>query len=726
MRTHYDNLQVSRNASPEVIKGAYKYLSQKWHPDKNPEKREVAERNLKIINEAYEVLSDPVRRAEHDEWIAKKEEELKGSSQTSSSNEAGSEGKPPPHKPSQEAAEKDDGEWERVESFYEAALVGCDPKKLEGQNLTFIRFLLFTSASIIVFILVSNSWIGSSPEEVVNGVLLSLCTGWGGTYLLLESSRAHRDYVKRRRYEYYIPRFKASFISKKTATTPSGVAFLIPPAWFGYYGIIWPLIGVMAVFLTADFLLLAPNLDVLSTGWLVTLFHEAQNPIYYMFAWLGLTGSSVYLLIQHINRKLRPFIDSNTLDTDAIYKTCGPKTWRAVLWTFIFLGITSAPRAWMFPERHNELYALEQAKFYSDGSYATNVGYQALAPEEGDPDYVKARKWFEVGYKQGDATSANNLGIIYLYGNGVQVDYRRAWDLFLYAEMHGEPLGSLNLGEMSLYGQGTDKNVIAAENYLKKASDSGITRAKVLLGGLYQYGDDTQLNLPKAIELYTQAAEQGDVDAQNALGSIYEHEITGRQNIGEAIKWYTLSADQSDARGQYSLCNIYLSDLPAYTNFELGIDYCELSAAQEFAPALVSLGWAYLTGEFGVKTDYGKAIKMNTRAYELGNGEGATNLGYIYHHGLGVTVDYALARSWFEKAISEEHHSLQAEYMLANLYYEGKGGAKDIERAADLYRYVVKSYEAGNIRGLESEEMLNAKYRFAEIELNKLTAATAD
>ena len=70
IRTHYDNLQVVETASDEVIKGAYKYLSQKWHPDKHPNHREVAERKIKIINAAYEVLSDPQRRKEHDEWIA--------------------------------------------------------------------------------------------------------------------------------------------------------------------------------------------------------------------------------------------------------------------------------------------------------------------------------------------------------------------------------------------------------------------------------------------------------------------------------------------------------------------------------------------------------------------------------------------------------------------------------------------------------------------------------
>lgn len=74
MRTHYDNLQVKETASAEVIKGAYRFLSQKWHPDKNEDKEE-AERVLKIINRAYAVLSDPAQRKAHDEWIRQQRQE---------------------------------------------------------------------------------------------------------------------------------------------------------------------------------------------------------------------------------------------------------------------------------------------------------------------------------------------------------------------------------------------------------------------------------------------------------------------------------------------------------------------------------------------------------------------------------------------------------------------------------------------------------------------------
>lgn len=86
MRTHYDNLKVSMDAPIEIIQAAYRTLAKKYHPDKNPNNPD-AERIMQIINTAYEVLSDPVKRREHDSWIGKenwrrKVEAGKGTSET--------------------------------------------------------------------------------------------------------------------------------------------------------------------------------------------------------------------------------------------------------------------------------------------------------------------------------------------------------------------------------------------------------------------------------------------------------------------------------------------------------------------------------------------------------------------------------------------------------------------------------------------------------------------
>ena len=75
LHTHYDNLKISRFAPPEVIRAAYKVLTQKYHPDKNPGDERAA-RIMAILNSAYNTLSDEQRRKEHDEWIAAEEWEI--------------------------------------------------------------------------------------------------------------------------------------------------------------------------------------------------------------------------------------------------------------------------------------------------------------------------------------------------------------------------------------------------------------------------------------------------------------------------------------------------------------------------------------------------------------------------------------------------------------------------------------------------------------------------
>lgn len=65
-KDYYKILELPRTASLKDIKKAYRAMSLKWHPDKNPNQRELAEQKLQDINEADAVLSDPDKKARFD------------------------------------------------------------------------------------------------------------------------------------------------------------------------------------------------------------------------------------------------------------------------------------------------------------------------------------------------------------------------------------------------------------------------------------------------------------------------------------------------------------------------------------------------------------------------------------------------------------------------------------------------------------------------------------
>src|SRR5882724_5523586 len=65
-RDYYEVLGVSKTATEDEIKKAYRKLARKHHPDVNPDDKS-AEDKFKEINEAYEVLSDPEKRKRYDQ-----------------------------------------------------------------------------------------------------------------------------------------------------------------------------------------------------------------------------------------------------------------------------------------------------------------------------------------------------------------------------------------------------------------------------------------------------------------------------------------------------------------------------------------------------------------------------------------------------------------------------------------------------------------------------------
>ncbi|EDW49290.1 dnaJ homolog subfamily C member 21 [Drosophila sechellia] len=66
MRCYYEELELQRNANDGDIKTAYRKMALRWHPDKNPDRLAEAKERFQLIQQAYEVLSDPQERSWYD------------------------------------------------------------------------------------------------------------------------------------------------------------------------------------------------------------------------------------------------------------------------------------------------------------------------------------------------------------------------------------------------------------------------------------------------------------------------------------------------------------------------------------------------------------------------------------------------------------------------------------------------------------------------------------
>jgi curved DNA-binding protein CbpA len=67
-KDYYRILGIQKNANQNQIKKGYRKMSMKWHPDKNQDNKEQAQKNMLDINRAYEVLSDPEKKVRYDKF----------------------------------------------------------------------------------------------------------------------------------------------------------------------------------------------------------------------------------------------------------------------------------------------------------------------------------------------------------------------------------------------------------------------------------------------------------------------------------------------------------------------------------------------------------------------------------------------------------------------------------------------------------------------------------
>lgn len=288
----------------------------------------------------------------------------------------------------------------------------------------------------------------------------------------------------------------------------------------------------------------------------------------------------------------------------------------------------------------------------TDGSRVTVVLFIGLLVMFGAPNITisaqepqEKRENLRLRAEAGDAEAAFELGLDCYFQKNSEESLKEARFWFRQAAEAGEPKAMGMYGEFLLFGRGGEQDVSAGRAWLERSWNAGHAGAGMLLGWLLLYGGPEIRDQEKGIEYLRQAADMGHDGALLELGRAY---MRGR-------------------------------GVPA--NEELALGLLRKLAGKGDPAAQWEVAW-YLEREAEGTCPPKEAIELYRAAAESGSLPSAEAMGDAYLRGCHVEKNPKLAREWYARAENDG----EARYKLAQLYEQGLGGAKDLERAFQLYR----------------------------------------
>ena len=199
-----------------------------------------------------------------------------------------------------------------------------------------------------------------------------------------------------------------------------------------------------------------------------------------------------------------------------------------------------------------------------------------------------------------------------------------------------------------------------------------------------------ELNKPKELgfELWEKAWHAGVWSAANFLGYNYQEEEW--LDMPKAIEWLEKGMLYCESYSAYELALIYLYN-DEYKNVERGLMCLNRCVEDNYIQGIEGLANIYFNGEL-VEEDMNRAKELLEKAIELGSGNAAYRLGWMYERGfLSEQPDYVKALEYYEKAASlnnADGYCRMALY-LAN----GYSGVKDADKSRECYE---KAAELGS------------------------------
>ncbi|ERT01797.1 SEL1 protein [Sporothrix schenckii 1099-18] len=329
---------------------------------------------------------------------------------------------------------------------------------------------------------------------------------------------------------------------------------------------------------------------------------------------------------------------------------------------------------------------VESPKVGLDKTAGKAAGYLGRINMRGDgleePNYERARSWFELGIAQGDAQSQYYMGLMLLHGYGgnpkniakatelfraaaeqdyapAQVemgvlhldqgqpdDLRVANDYFELAARYANIEAYYYLAEMIHHGVGRDKACAPALTYYKGVAEKAdpLVSSWTEANQAYESGD-----YELALLEYLVAAEQGYEKAQNNIGYMLDPQQSSlRLPSWLAWPWSWSWSSSSSSSSTSSLSGKQgLLDNPA-----LGLIHFTRSSRQSNVDSLVKMGDYYLNG-IGTDKNIDKAVQCYTGASEYHQSAQALyNLGWMHENGVGLDQDFHLAKRYYDIALA--------------------------------------------------------------------------
>jgi len=233
----------------------------------------------------------------------------------------------------------------------------------------------------------------------------------------------------------------------------------------------------------------------------------------------------------------------------------------------------------------------------TDHSGALNaLGYMHYHGFLGEPDYSRARGYWERAEQRGSVRASLNLGICYSLGHSVDRDPKLAREYFEQAQNQGDREAAYHLGVL----HHSEQEFQTAKLYWEEAASLGSQRALVNLGIMYAAGEGVEIDNDKAREFF--------------------------------------EACPDDPRAHYGLGLAYIRGLGVEPSVERGLEYLRKSAEANDPFGLAALGSAYYDGKL-VEKDESFAVECLSKAVALGHPQAKQFLAHMGYYEVGLAEE---------------------------------------------------------------------------------------